>query len=500
MKKSLLLLSIALLLGMTSCGPAVAPVVSSDEGTTSQAGSETTSVTPVKGDENWVDYAANGPVKLGLDYTGRNFFVDGIEQVTLLSKIDGDTAHFTGVNSKETIKSRFFGIDTPESTGKVQPYGKKASHFTGDVLDRAAANGTIVVSSANLDYAVPNPDSTGSRYVSLIWVNETKKNAAFSELKLLNLMIVQEGLSWVKTVTDMPSYVDTFYAAEAQAKAYKLMLHSGLPDDEFNYGDYESVSLLDLKQEMVACIKDPKRENKFDNKKVRLQGTVSGFAEHIMYLSDWCWYTDEEGNPRDDSKMEIGVTGEYASVNVFCGMSAISSKFKTLGNYVEICGLALDSQFGFQITDVELPSIPFTDTDGRVILKASENTEEHALHVFEYTKAEINKAMKDKDFNALNCRVSITEPLTVKSAKMNTAGDAMTIKFEGVNFTCYYGFDSFHYRPYPDDPSVIWNKPENFVGKTFLLSGVYAVHTYDDGGFTMNIYPSNSSDMVLQKA
>ena len=35
---------------------------------------------------------------------------------------------------------------------------------------------------------------------------------------------------------------------------------------------------------------------------------------------------------------------------------------------------------------------------------------------------------------------------------------------------------------------------------TFLLSGVYAVHTYDDGGFTMNIYPSNSSDMVLQKA
>ena len=29
-----------------------------------------------KGDENWVDYAANGSVALALDYTGKDFYVD----------------------------------------------------------------------------------------------------------------------------------------------------------------------------------------------------------------------------------------------------------------------------------------------------------------------------------------------------------------------------------------------------------------------------------------
>lgn len=499
MKKSLLLLSLGLLFGLVSCGGTTTSTPSSElPSETGQSSVVTTA--PQKGDANWNDYSEKSNVKLHLEYAGHNFFADGIEQVELFNAIDGDTAHFTGLVSHKMIKSRFYGIDTPESTGRVQEYGVKASKYTSKILEDAWKNGTIVVSSPNLGYAPPRLDSSGERYVSLIWVNETKKNAPISELKLLNLLIVQEGLSWLKSVTDIPEYADTFTAAELQAITYKLMLHSGLPDDDFNYGDYERASLLDLKKELVASLQDPNHKNAYHNKKVRLQGTVSGFAQHILYLCDWCWYVDEEGNPIDDSHIEPNVTGEYAAINVFCGMAAIPSKFKTLGNYVEICGLALVTKFGFQVTDVSLPSVAFNDKDGKLIMTAAQNTEEHALKVFSYTLAQLNEVAETDDYSALNCRIAVTEALTVSSVRLNASGKAMTIRFQGGKFTLYYSMESFQYKPYPLDPSIIWNKPEQFQGKKFKIAGVLAVHVYEDNTSTMNIYPGNSDDMILQEA
>ena len=48
--------------------------------------------------------------------------------VTLNKCVDGDTAWFNLENKK--IKARFLAIDTPESTIRVDPYGKGASEFT----------------------------------------------------------------------------------------------------------------------------------------------------------------------------------------------------------------------------------------------------------------------------------------------------------------------------------------------------------------------------------
>ena len=225
---------------------------------------------PVPGDKNWVDYAHDGSVSLMLDYKGKDFYKDGIGEVTLKSSIDGDTAHFTPVvttTSSAAIKSRYYGIDTPESTGRIQAWGKEASDFNKKKLKEAAANGTIVISSAQDDYGEPIPDSTGSRYVSLVWINTEKKNARFDELYLLNLEIVEYGYSWVKNVQDMPSYAETFYAAERQAKAYKLALFSGT-NGSMDDGDYKDTSLLDLKYATEQYIADPEYQSELNNKRV----------------------------------------------------------------------------------------------------------------------------------------------------------------------------------------------------------------------------------------
>jgi endonuclease YncB( thermonuclease family) len=113
---------------------------------------------PSQGDANWVDYTQSAAVRLSLDYKGRDFYKDGIGQVKLYQSIDGDTAHFIPLvttTSRLNIKSRYYGIDTPESTGRIQPWGQPASDFNKKKLKEADANGTIVVSTAQENYGSP---------------------------------------------------------------------------------------------------------------------------------------------------------------------------------------------------------------------------------------------------------------------------------------------------------------------------------------------------------
>ena len=46
-------------------------------------GGQSSEYVPQKGDENWVDYANTGTVKLELDYVGKDLYVDGIGQFSL---------------------------------------------------------------------------------------------------------------------------------------------------------------------------------------------------------------------------------------------------------------------------------------------------------------------------------------------------------------------------------------------------------------------------------
>ena len=52
------------------------------------------------------------------------------QEVTVKSFVDGDTVHFLvpeSIMPSGVLKARFIGIDTPESTGKIEEYGKAAS-------------------------------------------------------------------------------------------------------------------------------------------------------------------------------------------------------------------------------------------------------------------------------------------------------------------------------------------------------------------------------------
>ena len=434
------------------------------------------------------DYVKDGSVKLNLDYTGRDFYEDGLEQVTLLTPIDGDTAHFK--TKTVTLKARFYGIDTPESTGKVQPWGVPASNFTKEKLKAADKNGTIVVSSPQKEYGKPDPDSTGSRYVSLVWINETKKNASLDELYLLNLWIVQEGLSMKKNVSNIPEYEASFDGAEAQAKVYKYNMWSDERDPTFNYGDegYADVSLLDIKREVEKSILDASYKNPFDNKLVRFTGVVSTYKDGTLYV--------QEFYPIDDDHPD---QGEWAGINIFCGMSEISSKFTQPNTYLQVYGLCKDSEtFGFQITDTQgkWKAYGATDEDCKVLLKASENIDEHSLYTFHYTVDELNKVVEDVNCESLFCAVSVEGTLTCSKAFVSDSRD-ITVYFTEAKFNVYIPF-AYHGDQTDASTQVIrWDTEAQFKGKKFRIdSGTYAWHRTTSGKVNFQIIPTDELTFV----
>lgn len=437
----------------------------------------------------WFDYVHDDGVKLTLEYKGHNFYDDGIGQVRLKYCIDGDTAHFIDSTvGGEPIKARFYGIDTPESTGKVQPFGHAASEFTKGVLKAADADGTIVVSTPREGYGKPQFDSTGERYISLIWVNEEKKDAPISELYLLNLWIVQEGLSWVKNVDEIPEFMDTFYAAEAQAKAFKKGMNSGEPDPDFPSSEYEPVTLLDLANDNLSLLRDPTYESIYNNTRVTFTGTVAGFSNRILYLED---YFDKE---------ESGIEGgTYAGVNIFVGMDPVATKYTTANTYLQMFGLCqVTENFGFQITDVQghLPfGKPFYNNDVKILATPEENSGEHKLHTFEYTPAALSARVESKNYESLNCAVEVTEPVEVSKAFIQS-NQEITLFFKDVQFGAYI---TFVYKGDPDHPRKVFSEEEDFMGKKFLIKGVYTYHKTAAGKIMYQINPSRQEDVILVK-
>lgn len=431
-----------------------------------------------------IDYVhTSEEVRLRLDYKDRNFLTDGIGEVTLSMAIDGDTAHFKPKNGSthDLIKSRFYGVDTPESTGKVENWGATASNFTKTKLKEAK---TIVITSTSLnEYVAPETDSTGSRYLSMIWISN-EENANYKDLVLLNLWLVQEGLSYVKGLQKFPEFSETFLAAESQARDNKLCLFSDEKEEGFNDGDYETTSLLDLKNEVVLSLKDPTHVNKYNNQRVRVRGTVAGYSGNMLYLQ-YPFLNEETGET------------EYAGVNIFCGMTSIHSRYTTPNTFIEVCALAQDNEnFGFQLSGVyDFPKIPNSDPNStKVIYKPSEIPEEFKVHTFEESAATL-----DAYTEALFSPVQVNENLTVSggynSSDKNEFG--LYLKDQDGNRAPFTLYVTFKYQPDPENPLNKYYDYSEFVGHTFSIKGIYTFHKTSSGKINYQIVPCDSEDVVL---
>ena len=213
-----------------------------------------------------VDYAAS--VKLNMDSETAK------QTVTVKMFIDGDTTHFyvpTSVSPNGVLKARYLAINTPESTGKIEEYGKKASTFTKEKLSSASS---IIIESETDGW---NADSTGDRYLVWIWYRTSESE----DYRNLNIEILQNGLA-IANASATSRYGDTAVAAINQAKAQKLNVHSGQKDPDFYYGEAIELTLKELRTNIDA----------YNGMKVAFKGIITKNNSNTVYIEDYDSETD----------------------------------------------------------------------------------------------------------------------------------------------------------------------------------------------------------------
>ena len=214
----------------------------------------------------WVDYAGS----ITLDMSSET----AKQEVSVKAFIDGDTTHFNvpaTVSEGGILKARYLAVNTPESTGKIEVWGKKASNFTKSRLESAES---IYIESDDANW---NADSTGGRYLVWVWY----KPAGSDSYRNLNIELLQEGLSIASSAANN-RYGEICMNALLQAKAYSLHMHSKDKDPDFYYGDALPVTIKELRTNISL----------YENMKVAFEGVITYENAQTVYVEEYDAETD----------------------------------------------------------------------------------------------------------------------------------------------------------------------------------------------------------------
>ena len=405
-----------------------------------------------------VDYAAS--IKLDMA-SGK-----ATQEVTVHAYVDGDTTHFNvpaSVMPGGILKARYLGINTPESTGKIEEWGKAAAQFTKDTLKNATS---IVLES---DTANWDADSTGGRY--LVWVWYKTKDS--DEYRNLNVEILQNGLA-IASSSANNTYGEVCMNAINQAKAEKLNVHSNKKDPNFPYGEATELTLKELRCNIES----------YSGQKVAFEGVITKNNANTVYVEDY------------DSE-----TGLYFGMQVYYGYALNGSGLKvlTVGNRVRIVGSVQYYETGgtYQVSGLEYS--PMRPDDPNNIKKISEG---HAPAYVPTTADKLNNgkveiALEDGnvtiDYDALSIYTSV-EMKNLKVIDTYTTTNEESSSKGAMTLTCTSGNERISVRTivlYDDDGKLVTE--DRFIGKTINVKGLV---DYFDGGYQIKVY--SVKDITIQ--
>lgn len=244
--------------------------------------------------------------------------VDGVTYATVDKYVDGDTTYFranlsTGPND---ISVRYLGLDTPESTYKVEPWGIAAAKFTKEKLESAES---IILQS----------DPTGlfdsnSRYLAYVWY----RTSSTSPYRLLNLEIVEEGYSPSKGLTNT-LYMQTFYDASTRAQAFKDRTN-GEVDPTYDYNAQGQKYTL---KQIIDTFGTPEaiESEEYKGTKVYIEGLVTrklGISSaYIEQVNEGYYTVNENGD-------EVFVPGDGKTYGVYVYGGFEENLKLAEGNYI----------------------------------------------------------------------------------------------------------------------------------------------------------------------
>lgn len=304
--------------------------------------------------------------------------------------IDGDTTHFwcDGWGTDNIFKARYAAVNTPESTGKIEPWGKKAANFTRSKLENAAS---IVIESDGDDWA---PDSTGDRYLSWVWYKAKDSDT----YRNLNLELLQNGLAVGSKAGDS-RYGTLANAAINQATQAKLHVFSQDKDPDFFYGESIEIDLKELRLNI----------DYYEGKRVAFEGVVSAYSNNGVYVENYDAETD----------MYYGIYAFYAYNFPGGGLNILS-----VGNKVRITGVVGQFNGTYQLSSLEYNPYKPTDKDIRLIEKG------HSAANVETTAAEFTGSVP-VTYNKIDPETEASEEIT-KNIKYSKLAENTSISMKNL--------------------------------------------------------------------
>jgi micrococcal nuclease len=401
-----------------------------------------------------VDYVAQ--VKLDMDSNTMKKEVTFGER----SHIDGDTSHFEvprDFDSTGIVKARYLAVDTPESTGQIEEWGKAASRFTKEKLSTATS---IIIESDDDSW---NFDGNG-RYLVWVWYQPSEG----AEYRNLNVELLQNGLGASSSASE-GRYGSTAVAAIAQATNEKLYMFSGEKDPEHPYGEALSLTLCELRTNI----------EKYSGAKVAVQGVVLHNSDFEAYIESYDAETDA-----------------YYGMQIFYGYDTKLISVLAQGNEVRIVGVVNAFYDTYQISSLTYNPMRPSDPANTTIVSSN-----NALTFPEMTAAEFTgtkTVMVDgEEKEVKTAELAVASSISMKNLKVTktytttnpSASDvgAMTLTCEVDGITI-----SVRTEVLKDDTGNLITA-DLYAGKTIDVKGIvdcyegqYQIRVMDDPDITIH--------------
>lgn len=367
-------------------------------------------------------------------------------EVTVKFHIDGDTTHFIvpkDIDVTGVMKARYLAVNTPESTGKIEEWGKAASNFTKEKLLNAES---IIVESEDNSW---NFDGNG-RFLVWVWYRPT----ADADYRNLNLELLQNGLA-VGSKAGSTRYGEQAVNAIAQATTEKLYIFSDDKDPQFPYGEAASITLKELRTNI----------SEYNGAKVAFEGVITFNSDYTAFI--------EEYDPETDTTYGIQLFYGY--------ISALITPLAQ-GNRVRVVGVVSDFHGTWQVSGLSYNPMKPKDPANTAVISKNNDVPftETSAEVFNgditLPVGEENKTFK---YAAIALSTSISmKNLVVKSIYTSgqTASDAgamtLTCEVDGQTISVRTGVLK------DEDGNLI--TASYFEGATIDVQGIVEYYDYDD--------------------
>lgn len=226
------------------------------------------------------------------DKTLMDFNRDGVERMltntdyapndaddVFTNYVDGDTTQFTSYNGNYTVKVRYLGVDTPESTSEVEEWGRSASLFNKSILKKAKYVIVQSAGSAKTGKRAPADLDGYQRSLAYVWYSN-EDNPTKESFRNLNLELVYNGFSGFNAPSDdmKEDFYNAFSDAYTIAQEYKKNRFSNEKDPNYDYNPAQVLPLDMLYDETYYV-------DHFD------PNTNENLGNYSSFCDDKTWYS-----------------------------------------------------------------------------------------------------------------------------------------------------------------------------------------------------------------